>query len=159
MSKIKVIEIVEVFFFLIIKTSNAEAGSQLLCIVNMTNRSQELFIMSRNPGGGGRLRLYKGLMGTCGQPGYVFRDFCLNQGIDFINFFLKLDCLQSAFSLKIRPDETKKESLCTHVPPPSEKKSVSYFFFSGLRPRFSRQAASPLACSNFARKNKGLLAV
>ena len=100
-------------------------------------------------------------MGTCGQPGYVFRDFCLNQGIDFIifclnqgidfiNFFLKLDCLQSAFSLKIRPDETKKERLCTDVPPPSEKKSVSYFFFSGLRPRFSRQAASPLACSNFA---------
>ena len=43
---------------------------------------------------------YKGLMGTCGQPGYVFRDFCpkqgidfiifcLNQGIDFINFCLK----------------------------------------------------------------------
>ena len=53
-SKIKVIETVEFFFFfLIIKTSNAEAGSQLLCIVNMTNRSQELFIMSRNPGGGG----------------------------------------------------------------------------------------------------------
>ena len=52
-SKIKVIEIVEFFFFLIIKTSNAEAGSQLLCIVNMTNRSQELFIMSGNPGGGG----------------------------------------------------------------------------------------------------------
>ena len=23
-------------------------------------------------------------MGTCGQPGYVFRDFCLKQGIDFI---------------------------------------------------------------------------
>ena len=63
---------------------------------------------------------YKGLMGTCGQPGYVFRDFCLkqgidfiifclNQGIDFINFCLKLDCLQSAFSLKIRPDETRKD--------------------------------------------------
>ena len=61
-------------------------------------------------------------MGTCGQPGYVFRDFCLkqgidfiifclNQGIDFINFCLKLDCLQSAFSLKIRPDETKKEKM------------------------------------------------
>ena len=32
---------------------------------------------------------YKGLMGTCGQPRYVFRDFCLNQGIDFINFCLK----------------------------------------------------------------------
>ena len=27
-------------------------------------------------------------MGTCGQPGYVFRDFCLKQGIDFINFCL-----------------------------------------------------------------------
>ena len=124
-SKIKVIEIVEFFFFLIIKTSNAEAGSQLLCIVNMTNRSQELFIMSRNPGGG--LLPYKGLMGTCGQPGYVFRDFCLKQGIDFINFCLKLDCLQSAFSLKIRPDETKKERLCTDVPPP---------FLLGLTPSF-----------------------
>ena len=27
-------------------------------------------------------------MGTCGQPGYVFRDFCLQQGIDFIIFCL-----------------------------------------------------------------------
>ena len=44
----------------------------------------------------------KGLMGTCSQPGYVFRDFCfkqgiefiifcLNQAIDFINFCLKQD--------------------------------------------------------------------
>ena len=40
------------------------------------------------PGGRGVLP-YKGLMGTCGQPGYVFRDFCLKQGIDFINFCLK----------------------------------------------------------------------
>ena len=32
---------------------------------------------------------YKGLMGTCGQPGYVFRDFCLKQGIKFIIFCLK----------------------------------------------------------------------
>ena len=31
---------------------------------------------------------YKGLMGTCGRPGYVFRDFCLIQGIDFIIFCL-----------------------------------------------------------------------
>ena len=29
---------------------------------------------------------YKGLMGTCGQPGYVFREFCLEQGIEFIIF-------------------------------------------------------------------------
>ena len=52
----------------------------------------------QNSRGGGVLP-YKGLMGTCGQPGYVFQDsclkqdidfiiFCLNQGIDFINFVL-----------------------------------------------------------------------
>ena len=40
------------------------------------------------PGGGGGVLPYKGLMGTCGQPGYVFRDFCLKQGIDFIIFCL-----------------------------------------------------------------------
>ena len=28
-------------------------------------------------GGGGGVLPYKGLMGTCGQSGYVFRDFCL----------------------------------------------------------------------------------
>ena len=39
-----------------------------------------------NPGGG--VLPYKGLMGTCGQPGYVFRDFCLKQGIEFIIFCL-----------------------------------------------------------------------
>ena len=39
------------------------------------------------PGGG--VLPYKGLMGTCGQPEYVFRDFCLKQGIDFFNFCLK----------------------------------------------------------------------
>ena len=44
-------------------------------------------------------------MGTCHQPGYVFRDFCLkqdidfiifclNQGIDFINF-----CLLNSFAI------------------------------------------------------------
>ena len=38
------------------------------------------------PGGG--VLPYKGLMGTCGQPGYVFRDFCLKQGIEFIIFCL-----------------------------------------------------------------------
>ena len=27
-------------------------------------------------------------MGTCDQPGYEFRDFCLKQGIDFIIFYL-----------------------------------------------------------------------
>ena len=39
-------------------------------------------------GGGGGLLPYKGLMGMCSQPEYVFRDFCLKQGIDFIIFCL-----------------------------------------------------------------------
>ena len=38
--------------------------------------------------GGGGVLPYKGIMGTCGQPGYVFRDFCLKQGIEFIIFRL-----------------------------------------------------------------------
>ena len=42
-----------------------------------------------DPRGGGGVLPYKGLMGTCGQPGYVLRDFCLKQGIDFIIFCLK----------------------------------------------------------------------
>ena len=36
--------------------------------------------------GGGKLP-WKSLMGTWGQPGYVFRDFCLKQGI-FLNSFV-----------------------------------------------------------------------
>ena len=39
-------------------------------------------------GGGGGLLPYKGLIGMRGQPGYVFLDFCLKQGIDFITFCL-----------------------------------------------------------------------
>ena len=42
--------------------------------------------LHQGPGGG--VLPYKGLMGTCGQPGYVFRDFCLKQGIEFIIFCL-----------------------------------------------------------------------
>ena len=33
--------------------------------------------------GGGGVLPYKGLMGTCGQLGYVFRVFCLKQGIEY----------------------------------------------------------------------------
>ena len=47
-------------------------------------------------GGGGGVLPYKGLMGTCGQPGYVFRDFCLEQGIEFIIF-----CLNQGINLSI----------------------------------------------------------
>ena len=35
-----------------------------------------------------RCIVVRGLMGACGQPGYVFRDFCFKQGIDFIFFFV-----------------------------------------------------------------------
>ena len=47
-------------------------------------------------GGGGGVLPYKGLMGTCGQPGYVFWDFCLKQGIKFIIF-----CLNQGIDLSI----------------------------------------------------------
>ena len=53
------------------------------------------FRRSLLPGGGGVLP-YTGLMGTCGQPGYVFRDFCLEQGIEFIIF-----CLNQGIDLSI----------------------------------------------------------
>ena len=43
-----------------------------------------------------RVLPYKGLMGTCGQPGYVFRDFCLKQGIEFVIF-----CLNQGIGLSI----------------------------------------------------------
>ena len=50
-------------------------------------------------GGGGGILPYKALMGTCGQPGYVFRDFCLKQGIEFIIFCLKQGIDLSIFVL------------------------------------------------------------
>ena len=46
-----------------------------------------LFVEPFKTGGGGVLP-YKGLMGTCGRPGYVFRDFCLLQGLEYIIFCL-----------------------------------------------------------------------
>ena len=47
-------------------------------------------------GGGGRVLPYRGLIGTCGQPGYVFRGFCRKQGIEFIIF-----CLNQGIDLSI----------------------------------------------------------
>ena len=55
-----------------------------------------LFDPSPGRGGGGGLLPCKGLMGTCGQPGYVFRDFCHEQGIEFIIF-----CLNQGIDLSI----------------------------------------------------------
>ena len=51
------------------------------------------------PRGGGGVLPYKGLMGTCGQPRYVFRDFCLEQGIEFIIFCLNRGIYLSFFVL------------------------------------------------------------
>ena len=48
-------------------------------------------------GGGGGVLPYNGLMGTCGHPGYVFRDFCLKQGNDFIIFCLKRRIFLNSF--------------------------------------------------------------
>ena len=55
-------------------------------------------LQGSNPGGGGVLP-YKGLMGTGGQPGYVFLDFCLKQGIIFIIFCLNQGIDLSIFAL------------------------------------------------------------
>ena len=71
--------------------------SLIIMLTMKTKAGSRLFNGTR---GGGGIIPYKGLMGLCGQPGYVFRDcclkrgidfntFCLNQDIDFINFFPK----------------------------------------------------------------------
>ena len=52
------------------------------------------------PRGGGVVLPYKGLMGTYGQPGYVFQDFCLKEGIDFIIFCLNRGIDFISFCLK-----------------------------------------------------------
>ena len=54
--------------------------------------------LSPLPPGGGLLP-YKGLMGTSGQPGCVFRDFGLKQGIEFIIFCLNQGIASSIFVL------------------------------------------------------------
>ena len=50
-------------------------GEFSLCCKNI-----DMFITGVESRGGGALP-DKGLMETCGQPGYVFRDFCLKQGM------------------------------------------------------------------------------
>ena len=59
-------------------------------IVQLIERTGNISCCGRGLGGkGGGVLPFEGLMGTCGQPGYFFRDFCLKQGIDFIIFCLK----------------------------------------------------------------------
>ena len=69
---------------------------------------------------------YKGLMGTCSQPGYVFRDFCHKQGIDFIIFCLSqgIDfCLKQGRGM--RGQTAPPHPRIYRVPPPPP----------GLRPK------------------------
>ena len=54
----------------------------LFCVVFAPSRPYPAVFFAR----GGGVLPYKGLMGTCRQPRYAFRDFCLKQGIDFIIF-------------------------------------------------------------------------
>ena len=51
-------------------------------------------------------------MGTCGQPGYVFRDFCHKQGIDFIIFCLNQGINFVNFCLKKGIFSWMIDSLC-----------------------------------------------
>ena len=60
------------------------------------NTTQSILHLGLVPWGGGEVLPYKGLMGMCGQPGYVLRDFCLKQGIEFIIF-----CLNQGIDLSI----------------------------------------------------------
>ena len=58
-------------------------------MVRKVMRTPTPIFLGRTRDGGGGVLPYKGLMGTCGQPGYVFRDFCLlKQDIEFIVFCL-----------------------------------------------------------------------
>ena len=88
------------------------------------------------PRGGGGLLSYKGLMGTCGPPGYVFQDFCLkqcigfiifcpNQGIEFIIFCLK----QGLKGQGMRGRATPPHPRIHRVPPPPPEVHVPLFGF------------------------------
>ena len=90
-------------------------------------------------GGGGGLLPYKGLMGTCGQPGYVFQDFCLkqcigfiifcpNQGIDFIIFCLK----QGLKGQGMRGRATPPHPRIYRVPPPGSTRTLVWILFFPL---------------------------
>ena len=77
-----------------------KSGDQLRKPSKVFGKLLEIFgstleVFGQPRGGGGGLP-YKGLLGTCSQPGYVFRDFCLKQGIKFIIF-----CLNQGIDLSI----------------------------------------------------------
>ena len=66
-----------------------------------------------------------------------------------------LDCLQSAFSLKIRIVLSYRDRKPRRYAKIEQKEpAVSYLFFSGLRPRLSRLACSGFSCSTSQEKNE-----
>ena len=76
-------------------------GSSIPGLVATTTCMPRKIAFSARGGGVGEVLPYKGLMGTCSQPGYVFRDFCLKQGIEFIIFCLKQDIFSWTINSKI----------------------------------------------------------
>ena len=66
--------------------------------------------VENGPGGGGVLP-YMSLMGTCGQSGYVFRDFCLKQGIEFVTYHAVDKMKNSTESRSQREDDWKTEHI------------------------------------------------
>ena len=79
------------------KDNGKKAGAHLIGSCKKGNEDSNSNIPWEDPGwGGGGLLPYRGLMGTCGQPGYVFRDFCLKQGIEVTIF-----CLNQGIDLSI----------------------------------------------------------
>ena len=75
----------------------------MLYILHGIDRGATYFFLHWNGylsrGGGGYP--YKGLMRMCSQPGNIFRDFCLNQDIDFIIFVFINSILKSLVILAI----------------------------------------------------------
>ena len=66
------------------------------CLYIVYNIAFEIKVECYTPGGGGEVLPYKGLMETWSQPGYVFWEFCLKQGIEFI-----ILCLNQGIGLSI----------------------------------------------------------
>ena len=61
----------------------------------------------------------QGLMGTCGQPRYVFRDFCLEQGIEFIIF-----CLNQGQGMRGRAGTSPPRDISSPPPPGVQSKII-----------------------------------
>ena len=96
---------------------------------------------------------------------WIFSGFLKDASKTTMILNLFVNCLQSVFSLKIRLVLISSSSIANHdvilliTIETRREKTDCYFFFLGLSPRFSPLASLGFACSNFAKKNKRLLAV